>query len=158
MDNDIYIKKSNYNFNARATAIITFNDKILLQKRINDNYWALPGGKIKIGETSLEAIYRELFEELNITNIHTAELIDITEYFFKISQTFTHQYIFTYDISLTNYKEIIEENFAGKEKDLLFKWFSLKNIDWTQIKPDYLSEQLVKTKKKSPFRIKKEVK
>lgn len=158
MNNDIYIKKQNCNFNARSTAIIIFNDKILLQKRINDNYWALPGGKIKMGETSLEAIYRELFEELNITNICTAELIDITEYFFEISHTFTHQYIFTYDISLTNYKEIIEEIFDGKEKNLIFKWFFLKNIDWTKIKPDYLREQLVKSKKKSPFRISKEVK
>lgn len=45
------------------------DDKILLVRRANEpnkGLWALPGGKIDIGETIAEAAIRELIEETNL--------------------------------------------------------------------------------------------
>lgn len=45
-------------------------ERILLSKRIPPSsypgYWELPGGKIESGESALEALKREMFEEIGI--------------------------------------------------------------------------------------------
>ena len=49
-----------------ANAIITCNGKILLEKRRDADIWGLVGGGVKKYETGLEAIVREVYEELGI--------------------------------------------------------------------------------------------
>ena len=47
-----------------ANAIITCNGKLLLEKRRDSDTWGLPGGGVKPYETPLDAISREIYEEL----------------------------------------------------------------------------------------------
>ena len=47
-----------------ANAIITCNGKLLLEKRRDSDTWGLVGGGVKNHETPLEAIAREIYEEL----------------------------------------------------------------------------------------------
>lgn len=49
-----------------ANAIITCNGKILLEKRRDCDIWGLVGGGVKKQETSLQAIVREVYEELGL--------------------------------------------------------------------------------------------
>lgn len=49
-----------------AGLIVTKNNQLLLAYSNNKNAWYLPGGKIDKGETSREALIREIREELNI--------------------------------------------------------------------------------------------
>ena len=49
-----------------ANAIITCNGKILLEKRRDCDIWGLVGGGVKKRETSLQAITREIYEELGL--------------------------------------------------------------------------------------------
>lgn len=49
-----------------AGLVITKNNQLLLAYSNNKNAWYLPGGKIDKGETSKEALIREIREELNI--------------------------------------------------------------------------------------------
>ena len=49
-----------------ANAIITCNGKILLEKRRDCDIWGLVGGGVKKQETSLQAIPREIYEELGL--------------------------------------------------------------------------------------------
>lgn len=49
---DINIRIEDYILNCRAVAIIVNNNSILFQKRKQDEFWALPGGKIRVGETT----------------------------------------------------------------------------------------------------------
>ena len=49
-----------------ANAIITCGDKILLEKRRDCDLWGLVGGGVKKQETPLQAITREIYEELGI--------------------------------------------------------------------------------------------
>ncbi|MBP5684172.1 MAG: NUDIX domain-containing protein [Bacilli bacterium] len=46
------------------------NNQILLQKRTDNGTWALHGGALELGETFLEAVKREVFEELGIQVIN----------------------------------------------------------------------------------------
>ncbi len=49
-----------------ANAIITCNGKLLLEKRRDCDLWGLVGGGVKRQETPLDAIAREIYEELGL--------------------------------------------------------------------------------------------
>ena len=49
-----------------ANAILTWDGKLLLEKRRDSNTWGLVGGGVKRHETSLQAITREIREELGL--------------------------------------------------------------------------------------------
>lgn len=49
-----------------ANAIITCNGKLLLERRRDSDIWGLIGGGVKKQETGLDAIVREVYEELGL--------------------------------------------------------------------------------------------
>ena len=49
-----------------ANAVITCDGKILLEKRRDCDIWGLVGGGVKKQETTLQAITREIYEELGL--------------------------------------------------------------------------------------------
>lgn len=49
-----------------ANAIITCNGKLLLEKRRDSDVWGLIGGGVKDHETEVQAMAREVYEELGI--------------------------------------------------------------------------------------------
>lgn len=55
-----------------ANAIITWEGKLLLEKRRDSDSWGLVGGGVKKTETGLDAIVREVREELGLRISKTA--------------------------------------------------------------------------------------
>lgn len=49
-----------------ANAIITYKGKLLLEKRRDSDVWGLVGGGVKKYETEVQAMAREVYEELGI--------------------------------------------------------------------------------------------
>jgi 8-oxo-dGTP pyrophosphatase MutT (NUDIX family) len=49
-----------------ANAIITCNGKLLLEKRRDSDIWGLVGGGVKDHETEVQAMAREIYEELGV--------------------------------------------------------------------------------------------
>ena len=65
-----------------VAAVIRKDDKIFATQRGYGEFkdgWEFPGGKIEKGETSEQALVREIKEELD-TDIKVGKLIDIIEY------------------------------------------------------------------------------
>lgn len=65
-----------------AAAVIRDNNRIFATARGYGAFkgkWEFPGGKIEMGETSQEALKREIMEEL-ATEIKVGDLIDTVEY------------------------------------------------------------------------------
>ncbi|MFN4245275.1 MAG: NUDIX domain-containing protein [Brevinematia bacterium] len=67
----------------RVQAVI-FDDtgKLLLAKHSKNGkeYYVLPGGGVEYGERLLDALVRELEEELNISKVFSAKLLDVREF------------------------------------------------------------------------------
>ena len=61
---DITINVEDYKLNVRAAGIIIHNNKVLTHKNINENHYALIGGRVRIGEDSETTLKREIFEEM----------------------------------------------------------------------------------------------
>ena len=72
MDRSSSQSKNEYPDNPRVAvgAIVFKNNKVLLVRRAqapSQDLWAIPGGRVEIGETLQEAAEREIFEETGIT-------------------------------------------------------------------------------------------
>jgi 8-oxo-dGTP diphosphatase len=55
---------------AGVSAVVFYEQSVLLARRKQDpgrGQWSLPGGVVELGETLLEALRRELLEEISIT-------------------------------------------------------------------------------------------
>lgn len=121
--------KNNYRFNFRVAAYFEYNNKVLLHKIDADDFWNLVGGRVKTGETTIQAIKREIKEELN-TDIIDAKLILISENFFKFNENNGHEMLFVYKITLDKNSEILKcEEFRGQDrKDATYRWIDKQDI------------------------------
>lgn len=52
--------------NAAGVIIVDEKNRVLLQRRTDNDKWSIPGGGIDLGETIEEAAKREVFEETNL--------------------------------------------------------------------------------------------
>ncbi|OIQ23215.1 (deoxy)nucleoside triphosphate pyrophosphohydrolase [Lacinutrix sp. MedPE-SW] len=120
-----------------ACAIIKFDDKILAVQRSETMKlplkWEFAGGKIEDGETEVECIKREIFEELNIKIEIKDKLTPVTHEYpdFKIKLIpFTAEYI-SGDLILNEHVNSVLVN----KKELI-------NLDWAEADLPILQEYL----------------
>ena len=145
---DIRVMIEDIKFGARAVGVLKKNNKILFQKRANDEFWALPGGGIEVMERAKDVIVRELEEEIGLKDVIIKKPLWFVEYFFNFDNTNWHQYIIGYLLDVKNDCEILDkEEFSGIEegKNIIYKWIDLDDIKNAPIKPDYLKEKLLNT-------------
>lgn len=139
---DITIDVGNYKLNVRAACIIKHNNKILVHKNINEDHYALLGGRVGIGETSEETIKREIKEELG-KEINITGYMSTVENFFEMKGSKYHEYMFIYQAEFKEEKDkLIEytlENVEGKEY-LRYEWLDLEKIQEYVILPRVVKE------------------
>lgn len=143
---DIKIKSPSGNFKYRvAGVLIDKNNRILIQKIGENEFYCLPGGHVEIGETSMEAAKRELEEELRF-NVSVTKPLFIIENIFKNSKNqIVHEVGMYYNLTSNN-APINDWNYLENDKGVLktlhYKWVTqeeLKNIDF---RPNFLKNLL----------------
>ena len=141
---DITIDIGNYKLNVRAACIIKHNNKILVHKNINEDHYALLGGRVEIGEDSEQTIIREVKEELG-KEINIIGYIATIENFFEMKGYKYHEYMFIYEAEFKEEKDkLLEEtlqNIEGKEF-LKYEWLELENIEDYLLLPKVVHEIL----------------
>jgi ADP-ribose pyrophosphatase YjhB (NUDIX family) len=145
---DILFRADNYIFSYRVAGILIIDNKILLQKPVNDNGFAFPGGHVAFGETNAETLIREFKEEINF-DINIGELKWVGEIFFSWDKKPCHQICLYYSIKFEN-NNIIKsfDKFTGNEYiektnfDIEFHWIPIDEINKIEIYPKNASELL----------------
>lgn len=133
MSKDILFKTNDFVFSYRVGGILIHNDKILLQKPINDDF-AIIGGHVSSLETSVDALKREFKEELHV-DIQVDNLLAIGEIFFPWGNKTCHQICFYYKVQLKDMNDIpLDGTFLGYDEldnqriDLEYHWVLLNEL------------------------------
>ncbi|MGM9937815.1 MAG: NUDIX hydrolase, partial [Candidatus Ornithomonoglobus sp.] len=101
---DILFKTDDFVFSYRAAGILIKDDKILLQKPLNDDY-AFIGGHVSALETTEKALKREFKEEIH-ADICIDRLFAVGEIFFPWGKRPCHQISLYYKIHLQDDNQI----------------------------------------------------
>lgn len=141
----IKVKTDDYNFKFRVSGLIIRNNKLLLVDMDNSGFLCLPGGYVELGETTEEAVKRELVEEIGMDVMIKKYLGVVENYFINKFSKKMHEISFYYimdfvdtDIEETNFTLI--ENDKGHNIKLDFKWININEIDKFDIRPKFLKD------------------
>ena len=141
---DITINVEDYKLNVRAAGIIIHNNKVLTHRNVNEDHYALIGGRVQIGEDSETTIKREIMEELG-KEIEITGYISTIENFFELKGEKYHEIMFAYKAEFVNEEDKkIEDtikNIEGKEY-LQYEWLDLGKIDEYPLLPEAIKEVL----------------
>lgn len=103
------------------------DDKFVLVHRLphkpDGDTWGLPGGKVDAGESDLQALQRELFEETGYrVRDNEAELLGEHEFTSPRGDTFSY---ISYQVELTKPHEVVLEESAHSE----YQWITVDEAD-----------------------------
>lgn len=104
-NNNITLKVDNGQFIYRVAAIILYGDKLLMNKHIDYDCYYTVGGKVKFGESTEQAVIREVREETQ-HDYEIDQLAFIQERFFYFNGIDQQEVIFYYfmkENEVTNY-------------------------------------------------------
>lgn len=145
---DITIDIEDYKLNVRAAGVIIHNNKVLVHKNINSDHYALVGGRVEIGENSVDTIKREIKEELG-KNIEITGYISTIENFFEMKGSKYHEIMFVHKVEFVDEddKEIEYTLKNIEEKDYLkYEWLELDKIEQYPLWPKAIQEVLKENK------------
>ena len=125
-------------FMLRAAAVIVSAGCVLLHRRVGDDFWALPGGRVEWGETGAQAVQRELREELD-WHVEVRALRWTVENFFEYHGRLHHEVGLYYDTVVRDPTAAIP---VSVEPMLEFAWFALKALDEVPLRPAFLATAL----------------
>ena len=139
---DIAFHVGGYKFNYRVAAIIEHRQRYLLSTVSTANFWFLPGGRVKAGESSLEAVSRELYEELGLA-VQVRQLRWVVENFFTHNGQDFHEMSLYFSVPLpADASHVYEESFFTGP-DLEFRWFGLEALQGVDLRPSFLKSELL---------------
>jgi len=162
MDKMITFESGRARFSTRAVAVIVHRDerRVLVSRATIDDSWALPGGRIEIGETSSEAVRREMREELDV-EVEVGRLLWVTEEFFEFAGLAWHGIAFYYLVRLPNDSPIYDrEESSGIEEfvenifvpehlraevnrlEMIFCWHDRERLHELTLYPRFLQDRL----------------
>ena len=137
MAQDITVKIGEHLFNYRVAAIVRRKNDYLVCRSKRDNFCYLPGGRVKDGESSLEAVVRELQEELEVV-AKVERLAFSVENFFSLRGKRVHELCLYYEVVLPGSELLLRV--ADDDDELL--WVNAAETKEVNLKPDFLRDQL----------------
>lgn len=148
---DLTLKTKKGIFNHRVAAVITHNHKLLAQKNTKTDEYYLVGGRVRFGESSEEALIREIKEELDI-KVTDFRPLWINECFFIDSGKRFHEIGIYYLVDISNTVFYDSSTvFETKEENKIntYEWLETDKLEDIKLYPLFLKDK-IKNPGKSP--------
>lgn len=148
---DVQFQVDQSMFLLRVAALAWHDGRILLHRSLPDGFWALPGGRVNLGEDVMSAIEREVFEESGFT-VTAHRLTWVIENFWTGPKWPNPDPVACHEIGF--YIEVEPSpnlcrlnSFDGIEggQPLEFRWFDLSEVATLDLRPAILKTNLTAT-------------
>lgn len=146
---EILFKTDTYLFSYRVGGILMRDDKILLQKPLSDDGYAIPGGHVSFGETSESTLIREFKEEID-ADIVVDRLVLVGENYFPWGDRVCQQICLYYTVILCDSTQIplegtfpVIDELLNEQIDLEFTWMPLSQLNHIKLYPVNITEYLL---------------
>ncbi len=131
---DVSFKIESALFNFRVAAVIVLESQVLLCRLKKEQFWFLPGGRVKLGETTREALSRELKEELGGEH-QIGRLMCCMENFFDHKSAQFHEICFIYEVAMLGSKQDLNDIQSHLDAGEEFKFFPFSELQRLDLKP-----------------------
>ncbi|MGE5676639.1 MAG: NUDIX hydrolase [Pseudomonadota bacterium] len=131
-------------FKFRVAGILIHDDKVLIHRLVQDDFYAFPGGRVEMSEDTETTIVREMKEELNVT-VSVIRLLWVAEHFFTYNQERYHELCFYYLIDCKDRNLLYQDdcfNFIEGSNTFEFKWVKIVEIADEVIYPTFIKSRL----------------
>ncbi|MGA7272877.1 MAG: NUDIX domain-containing protein [Acidimicrobiia bacterium] len=141
----------------RVGGVAVDRGRVLLHRSEFDDFWSIPGGRVGVGETSADALAREMREETG-AEVRVGRLLWVVENFFRstpldgpptVSQRIDHHELGVYlqlqfPVQLTATDAFFGTELTGtpNEFTLEFRWFPQSKVDQIDLRPRPLRQAL----------------
>lgn len=119
-----------------ARAVCVKENKLLLCKAKNINWYYFPGGHVEFGEPAKAALARELKEELGVT-AEVQDFLGAAENAYQRDGTVIHE------LNLVFACSVPDTNLQSRESHLEFFWISLDDARNVSTKPEHLAKAVL---------------
>lgn len=141
-EQNIAFKTNQGCFTYRVAAIIIKGNKLLMAKHEDYPCFYTVGGKVRINETSEEAVIREAYEETGI-EFQIDRLSFIQERFFELAGEHHHKIVFYYLMKENTGINLFCKSFTDQGPKESLHWLPIEYLGNTYIIPEFLKTKLV---------------
>ena len=146
---DVKFKEKEYSFHYRVVGVIVKDDKYLVQNIDGKDYYILPGGHVRIGESSDDALIREIREELEIDILKNEFRLfcyheNIYEKDNRIEHWIEQYYIINANLEKDSWSFV--ENDIDGVKTLNYTFVSKEELKKIDLKPLKIKELIISEK------------
>ena len=132
---DISVNVGEHLLNFRVSALFRKGNKILTHHTIGESHYTLPGGRVKEGETTEQALIREMGEEIG-KHIKIVKPVSFMENLFIFDDKKYHELLDAYLDEETYNKEKMQS--IEKDKKLEFTWIDINELEKLDFRPNVL--------------------
>jgi 8-oxo-dGTP pyrophosphatase MutT (NUDIX family) len=127
-------------FTNRIVGIAFDRDRVLLHRTDDMNFWALPGGRAELLESSPQTLIREMQEEIGVT-VQVDRLLWVVENLF-VHMGWSHHELGLYFLMHLPADSPLRalQRFDGHEgkQIVIFEWHPLETLDGLPLYPQFL--------------------
>ncbi len=141
---DILFKTDDYIFDVRTVGVLVKDGKILVQRNKDGHEYALPGGHIKLGETTADGLVREYTEETG-ADIRPLRLLWTEECFWEWNGRKAHNLAYYYLIELCDGADIPYNGEFISHKDncnVMIGWMPIDKLEGVIIYPEFIKKKI----------------
>lgn len=155
---DLTLKTKQGFFNHRVAGVIIHENKLLAQKAVKQKNYYLPGGRIHFGESSKDALIRELNEELHIDVVNYSPLW-LNECFFIENGTHFHEVGIYYLVDIENagfcsFDPKFETYENGRTNH--YEWLDIDRLNDINLQPEFIKAEIKRPQKECKLIISRE--
>ena len=143
---DLSVMIDNVKFNYHAGLLIEKGNKVLVECNPAIDFVTLPGGRVQTLESSMDALKREIKEEMNIElDSERIKMRALIENFFEMNEKKYHELYFLYKLKVTSKDSEFKKDMKNIDsKASYYKWVKKEDLEKENLLPVVLRDLVMR--------------